>query len=268
VKIRFLHQPQPHLAGFFRSRGIGCHPERIIDSYELIFVRQGVLGISEGATNFLVQAGETLILRPGIRHHGTHDYQADLRFFWGHFEPGSRRLGGGVLRVPQHGSARDPERLAELFGHYLDEQERGFPCRRTASWLIEGWLLESGHPARSAEASEGSALARLATESAATRFAEVSFGPSLIAADLQMNPDYLERVFKRSTGHTLGSEILRRRLAHARKLLRESPLNIEQIARSCGFANAGWFRRVFQRESGLGPLAYRQQFARALINVD
>lgn len=264
MMLTFSQELRPAGAGFFRSRGEGRHMERVMDSFELILVRQGVLSIAEGAKRFEVGAGETLILRPGVSHRGTADYAADLRFFWGHFRPGTRRI--RPLRVPQHGHPRNPERLAELFGHYFEEQERGLPCRRTAAWILEGWLLEAGRPAE--ETLPASPIVRLAIERVADRFAEPGFGPSVVGADLQLNPDYLERVFKRDTGRTLGEEILRRRISHARRLLRESSRNVDQVACACGFANAGWFRRIFLREVGVSPLVFRQQFTRTLINVD
>jgi hypothetical protein len=66
--------------GLFVSRGIGTHPTRVITTFELIFVKSGVLGIREGDTHFEVQPNETLLLWPGREHGGTAPYPRDLRF--------------------------------------------------------------------------------------------------------------------------------------------------------------------------------------------
>jgi hypothetical protein len=47
-------------AGLFISRGAAMHPTRVIDSHELIFVKQGELDMWEGEQVFHLQAGQTL----------------------------------------------------------------------------------------------------------------------------------------------------------------------------------------------------------------
>ena len=47
--------------GLFISRGIGQHPRRVIDSYELLYVKRGSLGIEEEGHAFRVNAEETLL---------------------------------------------------------------------------------------------------------------------------------------------------------------------------------------------------------------
>ena len=55
-------------AGLFSARGAGIHPDRIIDSYELIFVRSGGLAMEEAGRALRVQPNQTLLLWPGRRH--------------------------------------------------------------------------------------------------------------------------------------------------------------------------------------------------------
>jgi hypothetical protein len=64
--------------GLFISRGQGTHPDRVIGSWELIFVREGVLRVEEEQKPFKVGAGESLLLWPGRRHRGTGEYPPDL----------------------------------------------------------------------------------------------------------------------------------------------------------------------------------------------
>jgi hypothetical protein len=71
--------------GFFVSRGRGTHPNRILPSYELIFVQQGALHLRENRTEYVVGKEEALVLWPNRRHAGTQPFPADLRFYWVHF---------------------------------------------------------------------------------------------------------------------------------------------------------------------------------------
>jgi len=54
------------------------------------------------------------------------------------------------------------------------------------------------------------------------------------------------------------------RLAQAKRLL-ENPayrhLSISEIAHLCGYPDAGYFGRIFRREEGMAPAAYRSTHA-------
>jgi len=56
------------------------------------------------------------------------------------------------------------------------------------------------------------------------------------------------------------------RIREARVLLRESPLNIEEVGLSVGFQDASHFRRLFRRAQGISPRSYRQLYSRLHIN--
>ena len=64
--------------GLFISRGVGRHPARRLESWEIIFVEKGRLAIQEEERIFLVDAGESLLLWPNRQHVGVEDFPADL----------------------------------------------------------------------------------------------------------------------------------------------------------------------------------------------
>ena len=84
-------------AGLFVSPGFGTHPERVLDSYELMFVTQGRLDMFEENRSFSLLRNQTLLLCPGLRHGGLLPYLPDVNFYWGTLpHPGpSRRFGTG-----------------------------------------------------------------------------------------------------------------------------------------------------------------------------
>lgn len=78
-----------------------------------------------------------------------------------------------------------------------------------------------------------------------------------LAEALHCSADYLSFLFHEQSGETIIHFIHRRRIEHARYLLAESRMNISEIARASGFADAGYFSRIFRRLTGLAPRAYR-----------
>ncbi|MFB9995012.1 AraC family ligand binding domain-containing protein [Deinococcus oregonensis] len=61
------------------------HPDRVIQTYELIFVKEGVLSLEEAGREFDLQAGETLLLWPGRRHRGVRPFAPGLSLLLGTF---------------------------------------------------------------------------------------------------------------------------------------------------------------------------------------
>jgi LacI family transcriptional regulator len=58
-------------------------------------------------------------------------------------------------------------------------------------------------------------------------------------------------------GRTPHDEIARVRFERVRRLLRESRLPLEEIARRSGFRNAEYLATAFRREFGTSPGSYR-----------
>lgn len=68
---------------------------------------------------------------------------------------------------------------------------------------------------------------------------------------------HLCRIFKENMGVTIGEFIKNRRLSVAKQLLRNSDLKIIEIANKCGFNDSGFFTKVFLKEMGITPSAFR-----------
>jgi AraC-like DNA-binding protein len=277
-----------HNAGLFISRGEGRHADRVIDSHELIFVRQGELGMFEDKNRFQVRAGQTLLLSPGIPHGGTTDYPADLSFYWLHFDVfrsvrtgrsnpcpsagrGVRKAAlakADVLTVPQYGTVARTDRLAELFHWFLNDQESGRLTPAAADLLLMQILHEVADRRRADLSADraGAALAARADKLIRTRFDE-ALQTSMLAQELDCNPDYLGRVYHQSYGCTLTDALHRARLKQARALLLESGMNVNQVAGAVGYSDPGYFRRIFLRQEGISPRAYRRLHARMHINT-
>jgi len=79
-----------------------------------------------------------------------------------------------------------------------------------------------------------------------------------IAAHVNISPDYLTDCFRQEVGVTPMVYLNRYRLKQARELLENTDLKITQIALAVGFSESAHFTRMFQREVGVTPRAWRQ----------
>ena len=67
-----------------------------------------------------------------------------------------------------------------------------------------------------------------------------------------------KREFQAHFQESPGKWLLQRRLEHSAKLLRNSPMNVTEVAFESGFEDVSHFSRVFKERFGVPPLAYRQ----------
>ncbi len=59
--------------------------------------------------------------------------------------------------------------------------------------------------------------------------------------------------------------LVRQRVLHALRLLEDTQLGIEEIARECGFSTAALLRHHFRRIVGVTPRDYRRTFSRPAV---
>ncbi|BAT54215.1 two-component response regulator [Nostoc sp. NIES-3756] len=80
-----------------------------------------------------------------------------------------------------------------------------------------------------------------------------------VASAVGYSSAYLTSRVSRETGDTVNGWILKRRMAAARPLLKNTNKSIEQIATELGYQNACHFSRQFRQYHGLPPKAWRKQ---------
>jgi len=67
------------------------------------------------------------------------------------------------------------------------------------------------------------------------------------------------RYFRKYTSKTYIDYLNEIRISHARKLLIDSRLSVQEIGLISGFQNLSNFHRLFKQQTGLSPLAYRKE---------
>lgn len=82
--------------------------------------------------------------------------------------------------------------------------------------------------------------------------------PTAVAARMGCSRRLLEMRFREMTGHTMLDEIRAVRMERAKRMLAQSDVSIEDVARLCGYEDSGTFRRAFTQEVGASPSFYRK----------
>ncbi|MCG3209762.1 MAG: Chemotaxis response regulator protein-glutamate methylesterase [Anaerolineae bacterium] len=78
-----------------------------------------------------------------------------------------------------------------------------------------------------------------------------------VAKTVGLSQSHLAYLLKERTGQSYTSYLSALRIKHAKKLLRTTSMTIAAIAESVGYPNATHFYRIFRRETGHTPKAYR-----------
>ena len=88
------------------------------------------------------------------------------------------------------------------------------------------------------------------------------FGPSQVAEGIGMPLRKLNAKAKRTLGHSVLDEIMRLRIEEAKRLMLASDDKLAAIAATTGFCNASYFSKVFRRQTGATPRAWRRRHGR------
>jgi AraC family transcriptional regulator of arabinose operon len=78
-----------------------------------------------------------------------------------------------------------------------------------------------------------------------------------VARMIGINRSYLTAIFKKKMGVSPQEYLMRCRMEHARAMLAESNLPVQDIAQRIGYENAMTFSRIFKIYYGLSPRNYR-----------
>ena len=242
---------------------------REIGSWALIFVVSGILEMFVAGENFSVNKNSCLLIPPGVRHGGRGTYPPQLSFFWIHFLPTTGETARILENLSTQYPVRNPGRLSDYFQQFLALQESEPEDRDGLNLAFSLIMHEACKPVGNFSEMPKT-VPRLLYEALnlmTLRFRE-PISTSSIARDLNCNPDYLGRLFRRHCGKCIVDTLNEIRLRHAAKMLEHSNLNIGQIAYETGFCDPVYFRRRFIRQYAMTPRMFRQQKLKGHVNTE
>ncbi|UMV45649.1 response regulator [Paenibacillus macerans] len=80
-----------------------------------------------------------------------------------------------------------------------------------------------------------------------------------VARRFFFSPAYFSSFFKSHTSLTFTEYLLRLRMEKAKEMLKDGSRKISEIALNVGFRDAGYFTRIFKRETGFSPEEFRKK---------
>jgi len=87
-----------------------------------------------------------------------------------------------------------------------------------------------------------------------------------LAGVVNLNTDYLSRLFKEEVGCNFITYLTQVRLENAAIMLRETDMKIYEIAEAVGYPNLSYFSRNFKRYHGVNPFEFKRLDDDALVS--
>jgi len=99
----------------------------------------------------------------------------------------------------------------------------------------------------------------------AKKFIEAHYSQQItleeVASVVNLSPTYFSIVFKKFTDKNFSEYIIDRRIKEAKRLLRETTCNINEIAGMVGYRDSKYFSKLFAKVTGLKPNEFRRLYS-------
>jgi len=130
-----------------------------------------------------------------------------------------------------------------------------------AGRVLEAFARELGSLTRAAQENRQGGVVRRALAYIRANFAR-PLTLEEVAREVHVSHYYLSHLLKRESGKGFSEHLTELRMNRASELLTSTDLAVHEIADRVGFADGNYFARVFKRETGLTPSAYRGRVGR------
>ena len=241
--------------GKFISNGTWMHPDRVIDSYEIIFVTRGNVYINKAGTEYDLRENEVILLEPNTRHFG-YKSSENTEFFWLHWQ---------TSLAPEmnidHSVLENPYCVSLYFRQLLDARVTNKPSEML-DYLTRLILMELCFSAKQINVNPV----------AEKIYAWVKANNNIPITDVQIadkfgyNVDYLNRLFKANFSKTLKRYINEERMKYIKTLMLEDNLSLKEVAVKAGFSDYKYFLKFFKYHEKITPTAFYKQFSKIHVN--
>ena len=246
--LSFVHM------GLFDRIGEWIHPTVTLETYELIFVLDGVVEIFEGTDKYIINKGQMIVLYPNVEHGGIRESFGHTSFYWLHFKSDDF----DSLRLPKI-SAPDPIRMGKNFREIMQFNQSG--NRILAEITLARLLID-----RSDRIERKSKIAHEISE-----YIRINSYRNITVEELSSkfgyDRDHISRILKSEFGINSKTMIVDKRLSYIESLLMNTNDTIKEISQKCGFEDENLFLKFFKYHEGKTPTQYRDEFFRVHMNA-
>lgn len=268
--------PQLCGCGLFAASESFIHTDRVPDFCVLIYVIDGCIYVTEGDTDYEVNAGELLILKNDVHHFGKKKIQKGTKWIFVHFRisadcnaspfyPDASPIGAydttaeSILTLPKFlnsVSARFEKEL-KTFIEYTQSDDA------YKKWFINQrlFLLLSSLAVSTQGFSNNLTLSDRICRYLSDNIG-VPFNSENIEKRFYLSYKYMSHLFKKEKGVTMQQYHNSVRMDEACRLLYSTLMSIGEIADKLGFSDVLYFSRCFRNYTGKSPSAYRKDSAR------
>lgn len=237
---------------------------RVLTDFSFVYLTRG-RGLFQvrGARPLPVQAGDVLLIQPGMWHNYAPDEDTGWKEYWVMFNgPEAEKLVSQVelpRRAPLIRYGED-KALHHLFTQMLDYAAETPPFSDVvqAGLLLQmGAMIQSRLQLQREQGDREESFIQQAKQKLASACSQPINMQSL-AHGLGVSYPHFRRVFKQSTGLPPQQYLLNLRINQAKQLMEEQDLKLSEVARSVGFEDPFYFSRLFKQKTGISPSQWRR----------
>lgn len=255
------------------------HFKRVFTVFDLIFVKRGTMFMREDGVDYAIQAGEYLILSPGLEHLGYKACEVETEFYWIHFslevpfhlksvnevnwgmilknegtytEPASHQF-----HIPRYGRVANEEYAHHELERLISLYKSNSPDKRLKEQLIFQSLMIQLQTEAIRIPSSTEHVTSLVISYIQQHYQE-DVKMDDISKNLLFHPDYITRCMQKTLGISPTQYLTNYRLAIAKQQLASTNEKIIAIAKQVGIEDSAYFSRLFKKNEGITPIEYRR----------
>ena len=245
------------------------HKRRMPLEYIIYLVRQGEMYLSEDNVRYHLTPGDFLILDPDKIHVG--ERATHCEYYYIHFQDASMKKNKMTNEQTTEIILRKRMQSMQSNSCTLSDQKinEGIASQRNrmegyhnlcSCQILEMMVLVSRQFLTSIAQENGIMIGNYRKVCDILDYLNNCYQEPIYGVSIEEqfcgNFDYMNRIFRKTTGKTIFQYLTEVRISHAKELLGTTSLKVAQISEKVGFSDESYFSKVFKRCTGMTPMNY------------